>query len=121
MAVKSIESQLIMNNAMLQNNGWSVVLYPFVVVQTINHAIQRCIDWGAGFHEEINAKVDCTCFGAMLTKLFEHFGSINRACFVVLADADTGVGSAYTLKQAMCESYSIGEVRLIPQLQATYA
>src|SRR5205807_5514344 len=117
-AIQGVEGEMMVGYGVLQDDGWAVVERGGVVAKAVNDAVQGCQDRRTGFHENVEAKMDRAPFGAVVAFALEQVAGVNRAGFVVPADAYLAVRGSHTLKDMASERFDSGYLHLVAQFAA---
>ncbi len=106
---------------MLQNNGGAKVERCRVIVKTVNNAVQWCQYGRASFHENVQASMDRAPFGSIVASNLVLVASVDQACLVVSADANTAVCGPHASKNMVVELVDIGIIDQATQFSTANA
>src|SRR5216683_1033162 len=106
---------------MLQDDSWAIVERSCIVAEAMNDAIQRRQDWRASFHKNVEAKMDRAPFRTIVAFRLEGIACVNRASFVVPADAYSAIRISDAVENVAAEQLDVGYIRQVAQFAAADA
>src|SRR5262249_18094767 len=87
----------------------------------VNDSVQWRQDWRASFHKNIEAKMDRAPFRTIVTFRLVGITCVNRASFVVPADAHSAIRSSDMVENATAEQFNVGYIRQVAQFATANA
>src|SRR5215471_7027189 len=120
-AVQGEESQLFAGNCMLQDDGWPVVERDGIVSEAVNDSVQWRQDWRASFHKNIEAKMDRAPFRAIVAFRLVGITCVNRAGFVVPADAHRAMRGSDAVEDVTAEQFNVANILQVAQFATANA
>jgi len=99
------EKPVLLVNPMLQNDRRAIIKRTAVVVETVDNAIERGKDRGAGFAKEVNSKVKSPLLVSIVPYDLERLGIIEAAYLVITAQGDLAAGMSKTPRYPATELF----------------
>src|SRR5207248_592429 len=108
-------------DGVLQDDGGTIVKRRVVVAKTVHYTIERSQDRRANLHEYVEANMHRAPLGSVITCEPILVTRVNRARFVVPADAYAAARSPHAIKEQARELLDIGQLCHIAQFAAANA
>ena len=122
--VQCVESEALAGrerDGVLQDDGGTIVKRRVVVAKTVHYTVERSQDRRANLHEYVEANVHRAPLGSVITCNPILVTRVNRARFVVPADAYAAARCPHAIKEQARELLDIGQLCHIAQFAAANA